>query len=282
MENNSETVTRVTRNSQRRGLSDYTSPYAQQSLRPSKSSKDKVTAVPHSDKNRLLDSSLSRRSRAMQVSLLDVEADISPVTVDQLNDALDRHFERVSSLLNTKTNEIMQQIGRMELDILDMNDRLTCPENSESRDSEVRSELLSEVVHEIQDRSRRSRNVILHGFAELNDNTLSEFDNNNNFLRDSLHLPTAVYVSRIGKKSESKTRPLKLCFSSSDEVRSFFKNRKLFSDNSLKITNDLTLYEREFLSNLRNKLSERIASGERNLTIKYMDGIPKIVQSKNM
>lgn len=39
--------------------------------------------------------------------------------------------------------------------------------------------------------------------------------------------------------------------------------------------------ERKYLSDLRIELAHRIANGEVNLTIKYVGGVPKIIQ-KNM
>lgn len=59
-------------------------------------------------------------------------------------------------------------------------------------------------------------------------------------------------------------------------------SRLLKSDqifNEIRITSDKTLKQREQFKNLRKQLSDRISSGEQNLTIKYIKSQPIIIST---
>lgn len=99
--------------------------------------------------------------------------------------------------------------------------------------------------------------------------------------------PDLMTFYRLGQISGSKTRPLKLVFSSQGEASSLLK---IFSEEAVKgadpslsevfISCDRTPNERATLDSLRRELGWRTTTGESNLTIKYFNSIPKITTTK--
>ncbi|WP_219823849.1 hypothetical protein, partial [Enterobacter cloacae complex sp. CH23B] len=60
--------------------------------------------------------------------------------------------------------------------------------------------------------------------------------------------------------------------------------KDIFSRKKLYIKDDSTLKQREYLSKLRDELNSRLDRGEKDLTIKFIKGIPSIIsksKSKN-
>ena len=93
--------------------------------------------------------------------------------------------------------------------------------------------------------------------------------------------PAALFSKRLGVAGSEKPRPLKLFFDSPDTVKTIFSNHSIFNGKKLKIKNDSTPREMEYLKQLRVKLQERIDNGEKNLTIKFVNGVPSIITKKN-
>jgi hypothetical protein len=60
------------------------------------------------------------------------------------------------------------------------------------------------------------------------------------------------------------------------------KNKRINSDlpRSISISDDKTSKQLEYLKNLRTELQLRRDNGEDNITIKYVKGIPSIIESK--
>lgn len=51
--------------------------------------------------------------------------------------------------------------------------------------------------------------------------------------------------------------------------------------NALKIKSDETFAQREYLAHLKKELQRRVEDGETTLTIKYVKGVPKIINKSN-
>lgn len=51
-------------------------------------------------------------------------------------------------------------------------------------------------------------------------------------------------------------------------------------NNNIKISDDKTPSQREYLNNVRLALKRRIDAGEQDLTIRYIKGVPTIVTKK--
>ncbi|CAH0551063.1 unnamed protein product [Brassicogethes aeneus] len=128
---------------------------------------------------------------------------------------------------------------------------------------------LLDIVHETMDRIKRSNNVIIHGLPESTSSTedrkKSDLDSAKNILSViSADLNTNFLdIIRIGKPTSGKKRPLKFA---SKLANSVYKH--------INITNDKTPKKMEYLKKLSDELKQRTDSGEPNLKIKYIKGVP--------
>ncbi|KAG5872402.1 hypothetical protein JTB14_017423 [Gonioctena quinquepunctata] len=84
-------------------------------------------------------------------------------------------------------------------------------------------------------------------------------------------------MHRLGNVNPENMRPLKVNFDNSLICKFLLRERMV-----LRSTTFYKEAEREYLQCLRQELKQRIAKGEIDSTIKYIEGIPKIItQTKN-
>lgn len=86
---------------------------------------------------------------------------------------------------------------------------------------------------------------------------------------------------RIGRPG-TKPRPLKLILRDSSVVNSCLRNKRGLGDSAIRIRADLTVLQRSQLRRTYEELNERIADGERDVAVRFVCGVPKVVViSKN-
>lgn len=148
------------------------------------------------------------------------------------------------------------------------------------------------ILGELAERKKRSANVIMFGVGEcrrqtgdaVRDKEVCVEHDKKQVLQALADIPESgspVAVIRLGKPGQTSSRPVKLIFSNKKAALNILKNsNKLRSGISAK--NDLTPYQRDFLKKLREELKQRIENGESDLTIKYINNTPKIVNSKKL
>uniref|UniRef100_A0A6P7GTF1 Uncharacterized protein LOC114340545 n=1 Tax=Diabrotica virgifera virgifera TaxID=50390 RepID=A0A6P7GTF1_DIAVI len=76
-----------------------------------------------------------------------------------------------------------------------------------------------------------------------------------------------------------KPRPLKVTMMSSEDALFVLKNKSKLNQNSnsnIYIKQDLTSCQSKYLAELQTELQSRIDNGEKNLTIRYINKIPRI------
>lgn len=191
--------------------------------------------------------------------------------------------------LSDKISSIEPRLIKVEDDIDNLKHEIAGIKTSFKEDGTTSA---NEVFTEIFDRTQRQANIIVYKASE---STLRGAAANKehdlrllNTIFESINFkPSSFSFFRLGKPTSSKQRPIKVILPNSESVREFFK---LFSTDKLAgsivscvtASRDRTLQERKHLEDLRKSLDSRIALGEKDLTIKYMNGIPKITkQSKN-
>lgn len=227
--------------------------------------------------------------------------DCGKATSDSVSNKLDEILSKLSSLA-TKV-ELADGLKSIKEDL----DKVTAKlEEFEPRLNKVEAEvstiknkhlvnndqILEDFISEQNDRSRRSRNVIVHNLPELSNspNLAASKAHDANLIECLLgHINSSVPPSdirhfRLGRGSRDKPRPLVVCMPSESAAIHVFKNfRKDDVPNNLKnisLSHDRTLRERKHLEQLRATLKSRQDAGESNLTIKFVNGVPTIV-SKN-
>lgn len=141
------------------------------------------------------------------------------------------------------------------------------------------------VLQELQDRQIRSRNILIFGVPETisqnrDDRVRDENAKINSVLKQCVDtFSEEIQYYRLGKFDENKVRPIKVVLKSAESAIQLLRNKsKLPRESQSYIKPDLTKQQRENLQKLAAELKNRQEKGEQNLTIRYIDRIPKITQ----
>lgn len=144
-----------------------------------------------------------------------------------------------------------------------------------------------DIMSEIKERRVRENNIILKGIPEphLKDRRERQ-DSDKHGVIDIINmiskdLPEPIWIRRLGKYDTNKCRPIKIVFSNSGPVKSILRLKRNVELNDIKIFSDLTTTQQTYYKNIKSQLNFRINNGEENLTIKYKNGVPKIVQENS-
>lgn len=140
-----------------------------------------------------------------------------------------------------------------------------------------------ETLSELNERQRRSRNLLIFGHNETESTTMPGVATNTdtNAVKDILKtiFPANydnIRTYRIGKKRDDKPRPVCVVLSSPDDVVNILKRKSEYTG-AVKFSQDRTPLERKYLDNLRSDLKKLHDKGDTNKTIRYRNGIPSIV-----
>lgn len=147
-----------------------------------------------------------------------------------------------------------------------------------------------EAAREMHDRENRKNNILFFGCSEtLLEPATDQVGNlDTQIVNDIIHSVcpemnlTQLKTYRLGKKTEEKIRPIKVCLNSSKDARAvFFKAKEISKNPTYKhvaIGLDKTPREIAEYKALRAQLTERLNNGEQNLRIKYFRDVPKIIK----
>lgn len=187
--------------------------------------------------------------------------------------------------LGSKFEDFEPRIENLEQDVAQMKADIKANKSKEMNPESV--------IEELNERKRRSCNVIAHNLPESKSsspNTAMQHDKNlvENILNKAnlgVLLPSARSF-RIGNRNGTKPRPLKICLPSEKDAITIFRS---FGDTThlnealkgISLSRDRTQSERHYLNDLRETLKVRTEAGEPDLTIKYINGTPKIIKKKN-
>ncbi|XP_072382181.1 uncharacterized protein [Diabrotica undecimpunctata] len=141
------------------------------------------------------------------------------------------------------------------------------------------------VFGEIQDRTRRAKNIIIYNVPENHSsesNIRAEHDRNEvQGILNKIGVTNNTFKAfRLGRLTD-KPRPLKVGFNDSAIVISCLKQRRSLMGSNLSIGADLTPLQREKIKAVYQELEFRKTQGENDLKIKYFNGVPKIIVSKS-
>jgi hypothetical protein len=148
------------------------------------------------------------------------------------------------------------------------------------------------IINEMNERNFRAANVLFYNIPECTSSNIDErvlHDKEEiskiiNATSSDIKIP--IKVIRLGKSYQpNKHRPIKAIFSSAGDAFDILKNKKHIlsclppTNMIIGISSDRTLFQRDQMKKLREKLAARQSSGEQNLTIKFVKGIPSIVNT---
>lgn len=140
-----------------------------------------------------------------------------------------------------------------------------------------------DIVNEVSDRQYRKNNLIIFGIPDNSSNAKDVIKEIFSEMRCDLE--EDITPVRLGKPDSSRKlpRPIKLRFKSHETVfKLLFKSKLLRSSEKFKnirMSSDKTPRQQELYRKIKQELNARIANGETNIQIKYVNGIPRIVNS---
>ncbi|KAK9751446.1 hypothetical protein QE152_g4999 [Popillia japonica] len=148
---------------------------------------------------------------------------------------------------------------------------------------------LEEIIAEISDRERRKCNLIIFGIEEqdFNKPRTNRIEGDKTIVTEILNSLHNVELSnvapvRLGKYQQAKKRPIKITLPSEQDVHAIIKNTKKLSQSrvfqNVVVNTDRTPKQLQYYKDVKKLLQERIDAGEQNLTIRYINSIPRIVR----
>lgn len=233
-----------------------------------------------------------------------------PDPLQELNNKMTLLLDKFSTLATKdEINQLKDGVSSIQKDINSISDKIKSIEPrldaAEVKIAQVEMALeglganphpassADDIIGEINDRNNRARNVIFYRVPEgtgTNLSFLKEHDKSKlTNIFEALDFEASSFsFFRLGKKSGAGPRPLLARFDSQAKalvlLKSFDQGKVKEKDyclNEVSISRDRTPFERKHLEDLRSELDERTKKGEKNLTIKYVNGTPKIVTPKN-
>lgn len=207
-----------------------------------------------------------------------------------INDQSNRFNKEQIAKLTPKFSEIMGTIGQMAVRMGSLEGeiksyKMIMSNQPAQSQSNFNQNNFIEAISEMEERRERSKNVVVFNIPESKAPTMAqriEEDTKSTAQMINRIEPIAnsdiLRIYRLGTSREGACRPIKV------ELRDFSQAKRLLKSkstlpNGLKLKQDLTLKQRAYLTDLRNELESRMKSGEVNLTIKYINSLPKIVST---
>lgn len=206
--------------------------------------------------------------------------------------------EQISEIKDT-TNKMLADQNDMKADILllkkDSSATKSMVSTLESKVQTIEtnqpkagiSEVLAneKIINELQERAVRSKNLIIVGLPEQTAaEKLARQSGDKNDAQETLQSIVSknhkiLKTFRLGKYIPGKTRPLKVFLENQSEVKEILRNRNKLPD-KLRVYSDRTPTQKTMMQELSQELNRRKNNGEANLTIKYVNGIPKIIKTQ--
>lgn len=194
-----------------------------------------------------------------------------------------------TKIIKTEIHSIQEKLNSIEPKLEEFDKRLTSLEQRESTPNQSNIDLVMEEIHE---RNVRKRNLIVFNAHESSSSQPQAIKTHETGLVASIvesaingYDISKIKFFRLGSKTTGKIRPIKLIFPSDEDVLQVLRNFSVdsFPSNEpnlqdIKLSRDRSPLELSTLKTLRQELDSRLKAGEKDLTIKYRNGVPKIVQ----
>lgn len=217
-------------------------------------------------------------------------ADSQAAQFTDLKKCLEGLTQQVTEL-KLENTILHNKINILETRIASTENALSVIVQSSSPSSFANIPSICDITQEIHLRSLCARNIVIRGVPESLDPLASKrVTDDINFVQDIFHkldppLPSTSICKafRIGKSRNSSPRILKVVLSSNDDVdrviTPFLRLRDTSPDQFTMVTisRDRTLSERQTIRETYNELRTRQDKGEKNISIRYSNGFPRIV-----
>lgn len=242
-------------------------------------------------------SDIKSMQRSMGVDISRINEDISRINdsqaqvISEMNArcaSLQNEIESCSAVLVGHTdllNEHSTTVSNLSTRLVNIEAELRAMKSNTGGNASASSEM-DEVVSEIAERQRRARNVMIFGVAEAQGGGAEERKAADRQFVTTLFSflgsnATVLKVLRVGTFTHDKKRPLKVVVSSEGDVLNIIRGAGILRGNDdyrgVSVSFDRTPRQIVQYKEVKRQLDSRKADGERNLKLRYVSGVPKIV-----
>lgn len=166
--------------------------------------------------------------------------------------------------IETKLDKATKRITVVESKVNDLQTRVEMIESNGKSEN---------VITEVKDQMKREKNVIVFDLPDTK-SEVNDLKTVKDLLKDAPVTMDSIRVYRLGNFTKDKVRPLKVCFSSSEEAFWVLKHLK---NENINCTSDKTTLQRKILHEVLEELKTKEQAGTKNLTVKYINGTPRLV-----
>ena len=203
-------------------------------------------------------------------------------SLEAISDLLRSEFaafrKDILSEIRSEISEVRNSVSAVTERVQRVEDRLTSLTNVPSDAGPSADDLVAEFV----EREKRSVNLIVFGLVE--DSSLPAHLAAPKEVEAVRAVLTQIHPSdyggiktrRIGRPLGVSPRPLCVTLKSADSVKEVLRKKSSYLG-PLKFADDKTPLQRSCLKKLREQLSVLHADGDTNKTIRYVNGVPRIV-----
>lgn len=189
---------------------------------------------------------------------------------------------QLKSLKDDLKSDLHTALGDIRLEISAIKSTPINPSaNDESQATLHQNQNLSNnVLTEMAERQKRSCNIMIFNLPEKGEH--EDEAATDQLISNLVNCPLEIKkITRLGKKNKNGYRSLRVTLNSAEDVHKILRHKKnLDRSQKIFINSDLTIQQREILNQLKNEIKTRHRNGEQNLTIKHVNGEPRII-SKN-
>jgi hypothetical protein len=175
---------------------------------------------------------------------------------------------------------LIKAVSEIKKEVLKLQGSSLTRQNNPSKDMENNHD----IINEIEERSKRRKNVIIANIKEsekVNGHERKIDDKNTviNILSPIGITMDRIKVFRLGKFNKENNRLIKIIFETEDDAITILKNKNKIKVPRLRIFNDQTKMQIDYYKKLKGKLQAMQDNGDMNKGIKYINGRPTIVST---
>lgn len=202
---------------------------------------------------------LTNRVDQIATNVEDLKRDFSSLTaaVHDLQNLKD-HVEK----LDTAVNSINSKIADFDKNL-----------NQSTTNSQPTTDQ-NELWHELQERHSRSNKIMLFNVPEKG-NDENDIAAILNALRSNP--PAVVQFARVGSKNSKGARALRISLSSHEDALDLMRCRQKLKGKNIYLNLDLTRKQQEIDKRVWSEFKDRTSKGENGIRVKYIGGVPRIV-----
>lgn len=233
------------------------------------------------------------------------------VPTGKIEQLFEKHYKRITTCFEAKFNKFKEEIAN---NVADIRKEVNDMKKEVSKVSKHNTKLTSEyslldkkltdvegkinqlstptenIITEMNERRRRESNVIALNVKESNkkDGKDRLVDDRNQL---SAALPPEIIpnlsnyrIRRLGRPVAGRTRPMLITTPNAAEAMTILKTKSehaMDGESGIIFKSDLTPAQTSYLKELREELNALHEKGEKDKTIRYINGIPRIVKSND-